>query len=209
MRLLNNYSRTYETEPEKLVYLQFKQLGDRFFCCLFLLLLSPLLFIVSVLIRLDSPGPIFFIQERIGKDGQPFKLIKFRTMYLDAEKHGPQWAKKNDNRITNIGYYLRKYRLDEIPQFFNVIKGDMALIGPRPERKVFIEKFEKNIPAFRERLKVKPGITGLAQVSGGYDLNPAEKLHLDLLYIENLSFLLDIKITMKSIPVIVFAKGWR
>ena len=191
------------------MFLYYKQTTDTIISIISLLVLLPLLIVISVLIVVDSKGPIFFVQERIGKDGKPFNIIKFRTMYIDAEKKGPQWADKNDHRITTIGYYLRKYRLDELPQFFNVIKGDMAIVGPRPERKVFIKKFEYELPHFNERLRVKPGITGLAQVNGGYELSPSEKLNLDLIYIKHLSFSIDLKILLKSIPVILFAKGWR
>ena len=130
-------------------------------------------------------------------------------MKNDAEKNGPQWANQNDSRITKMGFYLRKYRIDELPQFINIAAGDMSLIGPRPERLVFIEEFEKELPDFRNRLQVKPGITGWAQIHGGYELTPKEKLEFDLYYIFNHSLVLDIKIMMKSIPVILFAKGWR
>ena len=193
----------------KIMYSPFKWLIDIFVSIIALVLLFPLLLIICVLIRLDSNGPVFFIQERIGKDGQPFNMIKFRTMYVDSEKNGPQWANKNDSRITRIGYFLRKYRLDETPQFINIIKGEMSLIGPRPERLVFIETFKTEIPHFEERLIVKPGITGWAQINGGYDLTPKEKLNLDLFYIKHLSFVLDLRILLHSILVVLLAKGWR
>ncbi|MHC0037557.1 sugar transferase [Pseudoneobacillus sp. C159] len=193
----------------KKTYFYCKQGFDILFSLFVLLCLLPLLLFIMVLIKMDSPGPVFFLQERIGRDGKPFKIYKFRTMYIDAEKNGPQWAKKNDNRITTVGHYLRKYRLDEIPQLLNVIRNEMAIIGPRPERLYFIKKFEKTIPDFQKRLCVKPGITGLAQINGGYELSPKEKFEQDLIYIETCSFLVDLKIVLKSIPVILFAKGWR
>jgi exopolysaccharide biosynthesis polyprenyl glycosylphosphotransferase len=201
--VLQNVSRT------KKYYFFFKQSFDTVFSLFLLLLLLPLLLMVIVLIKLDSKGPVFFVQERVGKDGKSFNIYKFRTMCLDAERNGPQWANKNDSRITHIGYFLRKYRIDEIPQLLNVISGDMSIIGPRPERLYFIDQFEEELPHFRNRLLVKPGITGFAQTNGGYDLSPKEKLELDLYYIEKCSFLFDLKIVMKSIPVILFAKGWR
>ncbi|MBB6176074.1 exopolysaccharide biosynthesis polyprenyl glycosylphosphotransferase [Anoxybacillus tengchongensis] len=190
-------------------YLFVKRLFDIFISILMLLMLWPLFVVIALVVRIDSPGPVLYTQERIGKDGRPFLVFKFRTMVQDAEKNGPQWAEKGDQRITRIGYYLRKYRLDELPQLLNVVKGEMSLIGPRPERLVFIERFEKEIPTFRERLCVRPGITGWAQVHGGYELTPKEKLELDLYYIQHCSFLLDLKILLKSIPVVIFAKGWR
>jgi exopolysaccharide biosynthesis polyprenyl glycosylphosphotransferase len=194
---------------EKIFYDFFKLLLDSFISFFALLFSSPIILIVSLLIKIDSNGPIFYKQERIGKSGRPFSIIKFRTMHVDAETNGPQWARQNDSRITKIGYYLRKYRIDEIPQFINILRGDMSLIGPRPERLIFINEFEKEIPSFSDRLQVKPGITGWAQINGGYDLTPREKLELDLYYIRHYSFLLDAKILLKSIPVILFSKGWR
>lgn len=194
---------------EKIFYDFFKLLFDSFISFFALFFSSPIILIVSLLIKFDSNGPIFYKQERIGKSGRPFSIIKFRTMHVDAETNGPQWARQNDSRITKIGYYLRKYRIDEIPQFINILRGDMSLIGPRPERLIFINEFEKEIPSFRDRLQVKPGITGWAQINGGYDLTPKEKLTLDLYYIKHYSFLLDVKIFLRSIPVILFSKGWR
>jgi lipopolysaccharide/colanic/teichoic acid biosynthesis glycosyltransferase len=193
----------------KKFYFYTKQGFDILFSIFVLFWLSPLLLLIMILIKLDSPGPVFFLQERIGRDGKPFNIIKFRTMVIDAEKNGPKWAAKNDHRVTKVGYFLRKYRLDEIPQLLNVIRNEMAIIGPRPERLYFIQKFEKTIPHFTNRLCVKPGITGLAQINGGYELTPKEKLEKDLLYIDTCSFLVDFKIILKSIPVVLFSKGWR
>ena len=209
MKLANERTEAL-TFPDKIgLYIYYKRLMDISVSSVALVLLFPILLIICLLIQLDSKGPVFFIQERIGKDGKSFNMIKFRTMYPDAEKYGPKWANKNDLRITRVGYYLRKYRLDETPQFINVIKGDMSLIGPRPERMFFVKIFERELPHFRERLRVKPGITGWAQTHGGYELPPEKKLKLDLYYIENLSFLLDMQIVLQSILVILFAKGWR
>jgi exopolysaccharide biosynthesis polyprenyl glycosylphosphotransferase len=209
LKLDHNQNLVIVNYKNKSLYYLIKQTFDITISLFALLFLSPLFVLVSLLIKLDSPGPIFYKQERIGVNGQPFSIIKFRTMKNDAEKNGPQWANQNDSRITKIGYYLRKYRIDELPQFINIAAGDMSLIGPRPERLVFIEEFEKELPDFRNRLQVKPGITGWAQIHGGYELTPKEKLEFDLYYIFNHSLVLDIKIMMKSIPVILFAKGWR
>ena len=209
MKTLNQPIQSLTFTSRKAIYFYFKRLLDLFVSITALVILHPILLVICILIRLDSKGPIFFIQERMGKDGEPFNIIKFRTMNQDAEKDGPQWANKDDIRITRVGYFLRKYRLDETPQFINVIKGEMSLIGPRPERKVFMEAFESELPHFSERLKVKPGITGWAQTNGGYELTQEEKLNLDLYYINHLSFLLDLKIVFQSFLVIIFAKGWR
>jgi exopolysaccharide biosynthesis polyprenyl glycosylphosphotransferase len=209
LKLDHNQNLVIVNYKNKSLYYLIKQTFDITISLFALLFLSPLFVLVSLLIKLDSPGPIFYKQERIGVNGQPFSIIKFRTMKNDAEKNGPQWANQNDSRITNVGHFLRKYRIDELPQFINIAAGDMSLIGPRPERLVFIEEFEKELPDFRNRLQVKPGITGWAQIHGGYELTPKEKLEFDLYYIFNHSLVLDIKIMMKSIPVILFAKGWR
>jgi exopolysaccharide biosynthesis polyprenyl glycosylphosphotransferase len=209
LKLDHNQNLVIVNYKNKSLYYLIKQTFDITISLFSLLFLSPLFVLVSLLIKLDSPGPIFYKQERIGVNGQPFSIIKFRTMKNDAEKNGPQWANQNDARITKIGHFLRKYRIDELPQFINIAAGDMSLIGPRPERLVFIEEFEKELPDFRNRLQVKPGITGWAQIHGGYELTPKEKLEFDLYYIFNHSLVLDIKIMIKSIPVILFAKGWR
>jgi exopolysaccharide biosynthesis polyprenyl glycosylphosphotransferase len=190
-------------------YFQIKQTFDFLISLGAILLFLPFLVLFSILIKVDSPGPIFYTQERLGFNGQPFSIIKFRTMWNDAEKNGPQWATPNDVRITRVGHFLRKYHIDEIPQLINVLRGEMSLIGPRPERLSFIQEFEKKFPRFRDRLQVKPGITGWAQINGGYDLSPKEKLELDLYYLHHLSLWLDVKIILKSIPVILFARGWR
>ena len=130
-------------------------------------------------------------------------------MWCDAEKNGPQWADKNDVRVTNIGKFIRKTRIDELPQLYNILKGDMAIVGPRPERAVFTYEFEKSIPGFTNRLQVKPGLTGLAQVNGGYDLTPSEKLNLDLRYIEERNFRKDLKIILKTVLVVFTGHGSR
>lgn len=165
------------------------------------LILSPF---IIVAIRLTSPGPVLYRQLRIGQDGKPFFIYKFRTMVLDAEKQtGPVMAAENDPRITRVGRFLRTTRLDEIPQVFNILKGEMSFVGPRPERPVFAEKFSEAIPAYAYRFKVKPGITGLAQVNGHYDTEPMDKLRYDLYYIRNYSLWLDLKILLQTLKVIL------
>lgn len=171
-------------------------------------LLLPML-ILAILIRLDSRGPALFKQERLGKDGKPFIMYKFRSMYLDAEINGPQWAQKDDQRCTRLGHFLRNCRLDELPQLWNILKGDMSFVGPRPERACFYEKFETYIPGFRQRLQVKPGLTGLAQINGGYDLLPEEKIVYDMRYIEQQSFRLDLYCMAKTGSLIFTHKGAR
>ena len=171
----------------------------------------PILMFVAILIKLNSKGPIIFKQERIGLNGKPFIVHKFRTMYTDSEKNtGPVWAKKNDPRITSIGNILRKTRLDEFPQLFDVLIGNMSIVGPRPEREFFINQLKDKFPYYMRRLNVRPGITGWAQIMGSYDTdidNVEHKLKLDFYYIENISIWLDIKIMIITIWVILSGKG--
>ena len=169
----------------------------------------PIILIFAVIIKLETPGPAFFLQERVGLHGKYFKVIKLRSMGVNAEKNGAQWATKNDPRVTKVGAFIRKTRIDELPQLFNVLKGDMSLIGPRPERPMFTAQFNEEIPGFIDRLQVKPGITGWAQVNGGYDITPKEKLELDRYYINNMSFWLDLKIILKTIKVCLTGDGAR
>ena len=174
-----------------------------------LVLLSPVFLVLVIMIRRDSPGPAIFTQERLGKNGKIFKIYKLRSMYIDAEKDGAQWAQADDPRMTRIGRILRQKRLDEIPQVINVLKHEMSFVGPRPERKIFRDEFIREISDFDDRLAVLPGITGFAQVSGGYDLTPAEKLIYDQSYIKNRSVALDFKILIATIRVIFSHEGAR
>jgi len=167
------------------------------------------MFIAGVLIKLDTPGPVFYVQERVGRHGKVFNMYKLRSMVVDAEKQGAKWADKDDPRVTRIGRIIRKSRIDELPQLLNVLKGDMALIGPRPERPEFILEFNEDIPGFINRLQVRPGLTGWAQVNGGYDITPEEKLKLDMYYIQNRSIKLDLIIVFKTIRVIITGSGAR
>lgn len=169
-----------------------------------LVLASPVMVICALLIRLTSPGPVFYTQRRVGRGKRVFRLYKFRTMVQDAEKKtGPVLAAENDPRITPVGKFLRATRLDELPQLFNVLKGEMSFVGPRPERPVFVEEFERQYPDYPYRHLVKPGITGLAQVAGKYTTSPEDKLRFDLYYIRNYSLFLDFKIMLQTIPVLL------
>jgi exopolysaccharide biosynthesis polyprenyl glycosylphosphotransferase len=187
-----------------------KRLFDVSTSFIVMLVLTPMYFIIGVLVRLSSKGPIFFKQERIGINGTPFNIIKFRTMYLDSEKDGPQLSSSHDNRITPIGKFLRKTRLDEFPQFWNVIVGDMSIVGPRPERQFFIDKISEKDPQYLYLHKVRPGITSWGQVKFGYAENVDEmvqRMKYDLLYIRNMSLALDFKIMFYTVAVIIKAKG--
>jgi len=163
--------------------------------------LSPLMLLIALLVRLDSPGPVFYAQERMGLDAKPFQMLKFRSMRADAEERsGPVWATKDDPRKTRFGSFIRKHSLDELPQFINVLVGEMSLVGPRPERPVFVEQFRQIVPRYMERHKEKAGITGWAQVNGlRGDTSIIERTKYDLWYIENWSLLLDIKIIIRTI----------
>jgi len=184
---------------------------ETFIALLLFLLSVPAIVIVVMLLKIDSSGRIFYTQERLGKDGKKFTIIKFRTMIENAESlTGAVYAADNDPRITKIGRFLRKWRLDEIPQLLNIIKGDMSLVGPRPERHVFIKDFEEKIPFYTQRLAVRPGLTGWAQVKYPYASSieqTEEKLQYDLYYIKNMTFLLDCVVLFKTIKVVLFGSG--
>ena len=169
----------------------------------------PLIAIFGILIKIEDKGPITYKQERLGKCGRRFYIYKLRSMRTDAEKFGAQWAEKDDPRITKVGKFIRKTRIDEIPQLFNILKGDMGLIGPRPERPNFTVQFNEEIPGFINRLAIKPGLTGWAQVNGGYEITPEEKLKEDIYYIKNRSLLLDFKILFKTVKVVLTGDGAR
>lgn len=189
----------------------FKRIIDLVISLSLLILLAPLIIVVSIIIKIDSKGPVIFSQERIGENRKPYMVHKFRSMRSDAEKStGPVWAKENDDRITHIGGIMRKTRIDEIPQLWNVLKGEMSFVGPRPEREHFVRKLEEIIPYYGERFSVKPGLTGWAQVSYGYGASVAdaiEKLNYDLFYIKNMSILMDIMIVARTIKTVLFRKG--
>ncbi len=167
-----------------------------------LAVLSPFMLIAALAVKLYDRGPVFYRQERLTINGKSFYVFKFRSMVVDAEKHGAQLAGKNDERITPVGKVLRKIRFDELPQLLNIIKGDMSFVGPRPERPEFTHRYEKTMPEFKYRLKVKAGLTGYAQVMGKYNTTPYDKLKLDLMYIENQSFILDLKIILMTVKIV-------
>ena len=218
----------------KFYYRQLKRIMDLALAALGLALIWPLWALIAAAVKMDSRGPVFFRQERLGKDGKPFQIIKFRTMITDAESNGPQFACQGDLRITRVGRILRKWRLDEMPQLYNILKGEMSFVGPRPEREVFIREFQQMVPDLREgrrptdpqgvqvlcgyrehipyysyRLLVKPGISGWAQVMHSYSATleeTKEKLQYDLYYIKNMSWFLDVAILLKTIRIVLF--GW-
>ena len=166
---------------------------------IFLLFASPIMMLTAIAIKLDSPGPVFFVQERMGLDAKPFKMLKFRSMRQDAEAQGPGWTTKNDPRRTRIGSLIRKTSIDELPQFINVLMGDMSLVGPRPEQPAYVEQFRQSIPRYMDRHREKAGITGWAQINGlRGDTSIAERTKYDLWYIENWSLWLDFKIMLRT-----------
>ncbi|MCX7795442.1 MAG: exopolysaccharide biosynthesis polyprenyl glycosylphosphotransferase [bacterium] len=192
----------------------------RFTKRLFDIVLSSLLFpiflllalIISIFIKLDSEGPVFFTQERVGQGGKIYKIVKFRTMYRDADINGPRFTEEDDPRITPVGKILRRFHLDELPQIWNILKGDMSFIGPRPEQAKIVEEFERKIPFYNYRHLVKPGITGWAQVNQGYAAGISEtieKLEYDLYYVKNLSLWLDVVIIIKTIKILITSWGAR
>lgn len=200
------------TEPEVaggFAYRLAKRAFDVVACGAALLVLLVPMAVIAAKIKLESPGPVIYRQCRVGKGGRLFDVYKFRTMRTDAEASGAQWAHEDDPRVTRFGRFLRSTRLDEVPQFVNVIKGEMSLVGPRPERPVFCEAFEKRIHGWHYRTLVAPGISGLAQVEGGYDLLPKEKVLLDLEYIESRSLVVDIEIMTKTLGTVLFRRGAR
>jgi len=212
-------------------YLVLKRGLDITFSLVALGIFGLLLPLLAVIIKVDSPGSIFFSQERVGlnrrrtragfsgserrkvlQPGRPFRVLKLRTMGVNAEANGPQWAAKNDVRVTRVGRFLRKTRLDEVPQFINVLRGEMSLIGPRPERLVFVRQLEKEVPNYHQRLMVLPGITGLAQVINGYDEDLASvrrKVELDREYIRQAGFRQDGRILLDTVGVVLKGDGSR
>ncbi len=181
-----------------------KRSFDLLFSVVFLIVLSPVMLLSAIAIKLDDGGPVLFRQKRLTVDGREFFVYKFRSMVVDAEKHGPQLATEDDERITKTGRFLRKCRLDELPQLINILKGEMSVVGPRPERPELAEQYEKTMPEFEFRLQVKAGLTGYAQVTGLYDTLPYDKLKMDLMYIENYSIFLDLRIILMTLKTALF-----
>jgi len=195
-----------------MVYRGIKRILDLVVSLSALVLFLPLSLLIALAIKLDSRGPVFYTQERVGKDGRLFSLIKFRSMAVDAEKGGPVWAVVNDPRVTRVGRWIRKLRLDEITQLINVIRGEMSLVGPRPERPYFVRKLEKEIPFYCHRHAVKPGITGWAQILYPYGAtreDAQEKLKYDLYYIKHLSPIMDLRIIVETARIVLFGRGAR
>lgn len=194
---------TLGTATPRRRFIVFKDVLDRVLALIGILALLPILSILCLAVRLGSRGPVFFRQERVGRDGKHFHIVKLRTMVVDAESTtGPVWAQDNDPRVTRIGKFLRMSHLDEIPQLFNVLVGNMSLVGPRPERPMFVAQFKEQIPNYSVRLSVKPGITGLAQVYHTYDSNLRDvrkKLAYDILYIKRMCLMTDLTIIFLTI----------
>lgn len=190
-----------------------KRVFDIFAAIVGIIATLPITLITSILIRLTSKGAIFYSQVRVGKDGKTFRMYKFRTMKVDAEKNtGPVWASKDDNRLTPIGSFLRKMRIDELPQFINILQGDMSLIGPRPERPLFVNQLKDQVHNYEKRLSVKPGITGLAQVRHRYDESLKDvkrKVKYDLFYIKNMNIWHDMGIVFRTVFVVLTGFGAR
>ncbi|MEE1117819.1 exopolysaccharide biosynthesis polyprenyl glycosylphosphotransferase, partial [Methanosphaera sp.] len=187
----------------------FKRLFDVIFVVITSVIISPLLLLVAILVKVTSPGPIIYKQERVGEDGKIFMIYKFRSMSSENEYIDDKvWTKKDDPRITSIGKIIRKYSIDELPQFYNIFKGDMSLIGPRPERPYFVNKFKESVPKYMIKHHVKPGMTGWAQING-YRGNTSivKRIEYDIYYVENWSFLLDMKIIIKTIPTLINDKN--
>lgn len=190
----------------------FKNIVDASVSCIGLFALAPIFVLIGILIKIDSSGPVFYQQMRVGLRGQPYMIWKFRSMVNNAEKNGPRWAEINDPRVSRVGYWLRKLRLDELPQLVNIIKGEMSLVGPRPERPVFVQELRTKIPYYDIRHTVRPGITGWAQTQFRYGASAEDshaKLQYDLYYVKNLSVLLDMHILLQTIRVVMLGEGSR
>ena len=189
-----------------------KRVFDILLSVIGLILAVPIMLVTAILIKLETPGTVFYLQERVGERGVVFKIIKFRSMCQDAEKNGAVWAGKDDKRVTRVGDFIRKFRIDEIPQLWNVLKGEMSLVGPRPERPVFVRKLAINIPYYAIRHYIKPGVTGWAQVCypyGASEEDSLSKLEYDLYYMRNISIAMDLLVMFRTIKIILLRKGAR
>jgi sugar transferase (PEP-CTERM system associated) len=190
-----------------------KRVTDVVFAALILVVSLPIMFITALAIRFESRGPLLYRQERVGLNGKPFEVIKFRSMRTDAEKDGkPRWATVNDDRVTKVGKFIRRVRIDELPQLFNVLRGEMSMVGPRPERQYFVNELVSKIPYYAVRHSVKPGVTGWAQVRYEYGStveDSIEKLQYDLYYVKNHTLFLDLLIMLETVAVVLTGKGAR
>jgi exopolysaccharide biosynthesis polyprenyl glycosylphosphotransferase len=198
--------------PARPIVAALTRVGDLITSVAFLITTLPLMLLLALVIRLDSPGPILYRQERVGLGGKPFTLLKFRSMRANAEALGPTWAAQRDPRVTRIGSFMRRTRMDELPQLINVLRGEMGFIGPRPERPFFVEQLAQSIPFYRDRARVKPGLTGWAQVNYPYGASVADakaKLSYDMYYLKNRSPMLDILILFSTVRVILLREGAR
>lgn len=179
-----------------------KRAEDILISLILMLVLSPVMALTALLIRLEDGGPVLYRQKRVTRRGKEFDMLKFRSMHVDAEKDGPRLASKNDSRVTKVGRVIRNLHFDELPQLFNVLKGDMSMVGPRPERREFVEEYSRIIPEFTERLKVRGGLTGYAQIYGKYSTGPEDKIKYDLIYIYNYSLRLDIRLLFLTVRIL-------
>lgn len=186
-----------------------KRFFDLVFSVLLLILLFPVMILIGLAVFLESGFPVIYKQERLGRFGTPFVMLKFRTMKKEAERDGPVWAARKDARCTRTGAFLRRFHLDELPQLWNILRGEMSFVGPRPERAVFYEAFHETVDGFERRLCVKPGLTGLAQINGGYDLTPAEKFRLDADYMARRSLSFDFYCVFRTFPAVLGGRGVR
>ncbi len=203
------FSSGFKRKP---VTMLLKRMGDLVGSVIGLTFLGPLMGVIALCVKLDTPGPILYRQTRVGLHGYPYVLLKFRSMHHDAEAEGVKWAELRDSRVTTFGYWLRKLRLDELPQFINVLKGEMSLVGPRPERPHFVQDLRKEIPYYDLRHTVRPGITGWAQTCFHYAASFEDshvKLQYDLYYVKNLSLWLDLKILFRTVRVVLQGSGAR
>lgn len=206
LKIDSNYSTVDEID---FISITSNFISDILMSVLILIFTFPILIIASILIKIDSKGPILYSQLRLGRNNKEYKIYKLRTMYIDSEINGAQWAEKNDKRITRVGNFLRKTRIDEIPQLLNVLKREMSLVGPRPERAIFVKEFAKIDQNYLNRTVVRPGLTGWSQVNGGYEISPFEKLSGDLHYIKNQSVRMDLIIIFRTVKIVITGDGAR
>ncbi|BAP84816.1 capsular polysaccharide biosynthesis protein [Paucilactobacillus hokkaidonensis JCM 18461] len=203
---------TYRDEIGEAVqswYIPVKSVFDFIMALIIGIITLPVVIVTIVAIKIESKGPVFYHQVRVGLMGKHITVTKLRSMRMDAEENGARWADKNDSRITKVGKLIRKTRIDELPQLWNVLRGDMSLIGPRPERPEFTEEFSHEYPGFEQRLRIKPGLSGYAQVHGGYNIDPGQKAKLDSYYIDNFGITMDSRIFLDTVRTVVTGEGAR